>query len=129
MEGIVSILMQKDAFVSMLGASEKLIAESETALGLRFAKDYTDYIKAFGTASFCGHELTGVCNAHQLNVVEVTLLERQHNPNIAKDWYVVEQAHIDGIVIWQSTKGHIFKSIPNLKPVKVCNSLVEYVNM
>ncbi len=129
MEGIVSILKQKDAFVSMQGATERLIEQSEIALGLRFAKDYTAYVKAFGAASFYGHELTGVCNAHQLNVVEVSLSERQYNHDIPEEWYVVEQVHIDGIVIWQSTKGHIFKSIPNAKPVKVCDSLVEYVNM
>jgi hypothetical protein len=41
--------------------------------------------------------------------------------------YVVEQANIDGIVIWQSETGEVFQTMPNALPIKISDSLLEYL--
>lgn len=124
---IVDCLKEKEAFISLQGADEQAIENSEQALGVKFAKEYKNYVKAFGAASYYGHELTGVCNAPAIDVVAVTTQERDFSGDIPADWYVIEQAHIDGIVFWQDKKGFIHKTGPGKKPVKVCDSLLEYI--
>ena len=46
---------------------------------------------------------------------------------VPEGWYVIEQAHIDGIVFGQDWTGGVYKSQPSIKPVKVCNLLIEYI--
>lgn len=110
----------------MNGASEEEIKMAEQALNLRFATDYRTYIDAFGVASFAGHELTGVCKSKRLSVVDVTLEERNNN-TVPDDWYVLEQANIDGIVIWQDSNGTVYQTVPGAKAKKLCESLAEYI--
>ena len=62
-------------------------------MGVRFAKDYFQYVTQIGVASFDGHELTGICQSNRLDVVSVTRRERQKNPDIDEEWYVVEQTN------------------------------------
>ena len=73
-----------------------------------------------------GHELTGLGASSRLNVVDVTLEERQRNLNISPDWYVIEQTNIDGMVIWQSETGEIYQAV-NEAGKKICGSLMEYI--
>lgn len=42
--------------------------------------------------------------------------------------YVVEETHIDGIVIWQSESGEVFKAEYKDTPVKKFESFTEYVS-
>ena len=63
-----------------------------------------------------------------INVVDVTLAERNFCTNIPEGWYVIEQTHMDGIVIWQDEQGCIYKAISG-KIDKIHNSLKEYVAM
>ena len=84
-------------------------------------------IKEYGAVTFSGHELTGICNSKRLNVVDVTKEERKYN-KVPEDWYVIEQANIDDIVIWQDTNGAVYQTMPNKKPIKLCNSLLEYID-
>ena len=87
-----------------------------------------EYVAAFGAASFAGHELTGVCGSKRLNVVPVTLEERS-NTTVPLDWYVLEQANIDGIVLWQDRSGAVYQTAPHIKPRKFCGSLAEYIEL
>lgn len=75
-----------------------------------------------------GNELTGVCGSKQLNVVPVTLEERS-NTTVPLDWYVLEQANIDGIVLWQDKSGAVYQTAPHIKPRKLCGSLAEYIEL
>lgn len=126
MSNIVAALRSFPDFIGGKGCNENAIASAEQALGLSFAVDYQEYLSAFGLASFDGHELTGICKSPRLDVVKVTLDEQKHSPD-ASGWYVVEQANIDDIVIWQSPVGAIYQTVYGLSPRKLCDSLVAYV--
>lgn len=73
--------------------------------------------------------LTGICNSPRLNVVDVTICERENNPDVPKYWYVLEQANIDGIVIWQNQKGEVYQTQPCREIKMIANSIVEYITM
>ena len=87
-----------------------------------------DSMRYYGAASYYGHELTGICKAARLNVVDVTQDERQYN-SVPVDWYVIEQTNIDGIVIWQTASGTIYETCPGSEADKICDSLEEYISL
>lgn len=127
MENIVSVLKQKEGFFSRIPASNEKIEEAERILKLKFAPEYRDYLSAFGAASFCGYELTGLCKIPQLNVVTVTLEEKKYH-EVPAAWYVIEQAHIDDIVVWQNEAGEIFQTGSGAGYTKIYGSLREYID-
>lgn len=126
MADIVKLMQKQPDFYAMKGVSEEEIRMAEQALSLRFAADYHKYIAAYGVASFAGHELTGICKSKRLNVIDVTIEERD-NTLVPTDWYVLEQANIDGIVIWQASDGVVYQTVANTKAKKLCGSLAEYI--
>ena len=129
MADFISMLSSLPDFYSLTGASEEQIAQAERALSLRFADDYRQYVRAFGAVSAAGHELTGVCASSRLIAVEVTLSAKAAQPAIPRDWYVLEEANIDGIVIWQSGAGEVFQSQPGAEPVKLAGGICEYLSL
>lgn len=108
--------------------SEEAIHIAEEKLKLNFAKDYREYLSEIGVVALCGHELTGLTNSPRVNVVDVTQLERKVNTALPLNWYVIEQANIDGIVLWQSEDGLIYQTEPGGSPQKVCTNLSEYID-
>ena len=129
MTGIIQKLRALSSFCSLSGASAEQISNAEKALALRFADDFREYLLAFGIASSDGHEFTGICNSKRLNVVDVTLSERSINPTIPRDWYVLEEANIDGIVIWQSGTGEVFQTQPGREAIKLAVSICDYLEL
>ena len=129
MADLINSLSSLPDFYSLTGASEEQIAQAERALSLRFADDYRQYVRAFGAVSAAGHELTGICASRRLNVVDVTLSARAAQPAIPRDWYVLEEANIDGILVWQSGAGEVFQTQPGAEPVKLAASIREYLNL
>lgn len=127
MGNIVDKLRKKDCFCSLKGVSEEEIRKAEQTLGLTFAKEYRDYLQAFGLASFRGHELTGIVKSPRLNVVTQTMLEKETNFHVPDNFYVIEIANIDGIIIWQKDTGEIFKTIFDSAPTLICKSLGDYI--
>ena len=123
---ILDVLRNAPDFIGGKGCGNVAISDAEQALGIRFAPDYRAYLQKIGLACFDGHELTGICKAFRLNVVDVTLDERKQCPDAA-GWYVVEQANVDGIVMWQAPSGEIYQTMPGVSARKICNSLTEYV--
>ena len=107
--------------------SECSIQNAEKELHLSFSNDYREYIKHYGTITFYGHEITGISKARYKNVVAVTLQEREFCFCVDDNWYVIERTNIDDIVIWQSSSGEIFQTKPNSKPIKIFDSLVDYI--
>ena len=95
---------------------------------LRFADDYKEYLHQFGAVSCGGHELTGFSEDANLDVVKVTGKNLESNPNVKMPLYVIEETHIDGIVIWQSQSGEVFKAEYKDTPVKIFESFTEYVS-
>jgi hypothetical protein len=115
-------------FYAEEGASLLRIEEAEKALKLKFAPDFKECLHEFGAVSIDGHELTGISADKNLDVVEVTGKNRERL-NLKKGLYVIEEAHIDGIVIWQDSDGIIYETAPNLDAKKIANSLAEYLGI
>lgn len=127
MSNITEAIQSLPYFYPDTGASAESIINAEKRLGVTFSEDYREYVKAFGDASANGHELTGVTDEDRIDVVSVTLAERKRNSTIPLEMYVVEQTHVDRIVIWQDTRGLIYQTIPGDKPKMISRSLIEYV--
>lgn len=115
-------------FISGSGIPKAQILEAENLLDLKFSDEYKHYLLNIGIASADGHEFTGITQIERLNVVSVTLEERKNNPKVPLNFYVIEQANIDGIVIWQSENGEIYQTMPNSEPIKRYDSFSEYID-
>lgn len=74
-----------------------------------------------------GIELSGIAKSKHRSVVSLTEQERALNPNVSHTMYVIENTCVDGIIIWQDTKGKIYQTKPESKPKKIADSLVEYI--
>lgn len=127
MKSIIEELKNKRDFYSEKGATAEQIESAEKELKLKFAEDYKEYLLQFGTVSCGGHELTGFSADASLDVVHVTIENIKCNPNIKKSFYVIEETHIDGIVIWQSESGEIYSAEYKDEPQRIYGSLAEYI--
>lgn len=126
MNNIIEALQNAPDYIGGTGRTEEEIQNAEKLLGVEFASDYRCYLNEIGLACINGHELTGICKPSRLNVVDVTLSQRQRVAD-ACTWYVIEEMGIDGIVIWQAPSGDIFQTIPGTKARKIFDSLTEYI--
>lgn len=127
MENIVEILLSMPDLLSSKGASIADICSAESELFLEFSEDYKQYVRHFGIVAYDGHELTGICKSSHLNVVDVTKAERIKAKLVPADFYVIEIANIDGIVIWQKSTGEIFKTVFDSPPTQICESFCGYI--
>ncbi|WP_311487361.1 SMI1/KNR4 family protein [uncultured Anaerococcus sp.] len=126
MNDIIKTLKYAPDFIGGTGRTEAEIESAEKELGINFAPDYKTYLKEIGLACFDGHELTGICEDLRLDVVHVTKDQWENNPE-AKNYYVIEEANIDGIVIWQDFSGKIYMTEGNSKPKLIADSLAAYI--
>lgn len=108
-------------------ASIEQIIEAEKELGVNFADDYIKYVKKYGVISAKGIELTGVTSYKRLSVVFITKKERNINPNIPANMYVIENTAIDGLITLQDETGKVYTITPNETPKLSYNSLSEYI--
>lgn len=129
MSSIVDLLREKKYFACERSVSLEDIENAERGLGLTFAKDYREYVQECGTASFEGHELTGISKDLNLDVVSVTKNALSQNPRIDTPLYVIEETHIDGIVIWQAPDKKVYRTDMGTEPIKIAESLADYINM
>lgn len=109
--------------------SSKEVQDAEIQLGCIFAPEYNKYVTEFGCIAYDGHELTGITPIKRLNVVQVTYSNREVDMSVPKNWYVIEELHIDGIVAWQDSYGNVYLKSPTTKAKKICGSLCEYLEM
>lgn len=127
MSNIIKIIKELPALLPLKPATESEIVDTEIQLCLHFAVEYKEYLAEFGAILADGIELTGIAKSEHRNVVLVTKQEWKLNINVPRTMYVIENVAIDGIVIWQNWQGEIFKSTPHNAPVKIAESLVEYL--
>ena len=127
MTDIIKVINSKDGVIHGKETNENEIKQAELELGLRFADDYRNYIKQFGCMVIGSREFTGISLQENYNVVSTTKAQRNYNKNIPENSYVIEQLNIDGIIIWQSSNGEVFQTSPNTAPMKIADSLVEYI--
>lgn len=109
------------------GVSVKEIEQAETKLNVKFSKDYIEVLNNFGVLLVNGHEIIGLGSSARLNVIDITTEERELNLEINPKWYVIEQANIDRVVIWQNKQGEIFQTQPEYGFKKIADSLLEYI--
>lgn len=128
MSQIINVIKSLPDLLHLKPATKMSITDAELQLRVTFANDYKEYLSAFGAIMASGIELTGIAKAEHRNVVQVTLKERQLNSKIPHNMYVIEDTHIDGIVIWQDTNGNIYKSQPGADPQIISDSLVDYIS-
>ena len=129
MKNIIDFMKQYDDFIGGKGVSEKEVLRAEKQLAVHFAGDYREYLLSFGTAMINGHELTGLGNSERVNVVSVTdeYLNRNHIEEIPKNWYVIDDTGIDGIITWQSSDGNIYEETSG-RIKKISDSLMDYIS-
>ena len=126
MNDIIKTLKNTPDFIGGTGRTDTEIESAQEKLGLKFADDYKTYLRKIGLACFDGHELTGICEDPRLNVVDVTISNQEDNPK-KSSCYVIEEANIDGIVIWQDASGLIYMTEPNVKVKKIAESLADHI--
>ncbi|WP_019323553.1 SMI1/KNR4 family protein [Streptococcus mutans] len=107
----------------------KEVAKAETILGITFAKDYREALAKFGNFEVNNHEFTGVQFENYLNIVVATVDNREYCHEDTTKMYVIEELGVDGIAIWQNSKGEIFQTIPRkeVKPEKIYDTFLEYL--
>lgn len=127
MSKIVETIESLDGLIKLKPATKSQIREAEQSLKLKFASEYKEYLEAFGAITADGIELTGITKSNHVNVVYQTKKEWDLNENVPHNMYVVENLNIEGIIIWQDSKGAIYRSRPNHEPKRINKSLAEYV--
>ena len=126
MNELIKTISNLPNFYAEKGVPVAQIEQAEKLLGLEFSLDFKMCLREFGAVSVSGHEFTGFSADKNLNVVEVTQKNRRKN-TVEQNLYVIEEAHIDGIVIWQDASGNIYETTPNSKAKKIAHSLTDYL--
>lgn len=127
MSRIIEIINNLPELLSMKPATEEQITDAEIDLAISFSDEYKEYLRAFGSIMADGIELSGITKSEYRNVISMTKQEWELNSNVPHTMYVIENTHIDGIVTWQDNSGCVYKTEPNKKPVKIADSMAEYL--
>lgn len=127
MSKITEIIDRLPNLLLLKPADEKAISEAEQTLDIKFSNEYKEYLMTYGAILADGIELTGIAKSDYRNVVEVTKQNWELNSKVSKKLYVIEDTRVDGIVIWQDCEGGIYKTTPNLEPIKIFDNLVDYL--
>ena len=127
MSYIKSIIEKLPEMEFLQPATEKQIKSAEEKLGLRFAEEYREYLSYFGMVWSDIIAISGICDDEDYEVVALTDKLKKIYLGIPSDFYVIEDVGVDGLVIWQSGTGEIYQSIPNTNPVKIFDSLSDFL--
>lgn len=107
--------------------SQGLIIKSECSLGVKFAEDYTLFLRNFGDMFYNHNEILGLNADHFDDCVSNTLEARKEDETIPDNLYVISSAGIDGILYLQGSNGVIYQHIPFNKCTIKANSLEEFI--
>ena len=127
MSNIIETVNSLPDLLQLKSATITEITDAEFQLKISFADEYKEYLLAFGAILADGIELTGIAKSDYRNVIFVTKREWALNTNVPHSLYVIENIGVDGIIIWQDASGYIYKSTPNSKPIKIADSLADYL--
>ncbi len=128
MKNIVEIINSLSNLLPLKPATSIQITDAELQLRISFANEYKEYLAAFGAIMADGIELTGITKSEHRNVVAQTKSEWKLNTKIPHNMYVIENTHVDGIIIWQDTNGLIYQSSPSSDAKQIARSLAEYIS-
>lgn len=124
---MIKKIREAEDFAALGAASEEQIAGVEEELQLAFAADYREYLSAFGAATFCGKEMTGICSSQRLSVVAVTQRARNYYKSFPDDAYVVEELLFDHFLVIQKADGSVFSYGSNESEELLAESLSLYL--
>ena len=127
MKSIVETIQSLPNMISFKPATNREIMNAEIELRVSFAEEYKSYLLAFGAIVATGIELTGIAKAKHRDVILVTKQEWDMNVNVPHTMYVIENTGIDGIIIWQSSEGKIYRTTTGSQPVQIAESMNEYI--
>lgn len=128
MYDVIEFLQSKGELLTGKAVAKEDIEKIEEQLGVSFANDYKKIVSTYGFVCVDGYEITGITNAKRLNVYEVTIKERESVACDMSGTYVIEQTHIDDIVIWQSASGEVYQTKGNHEPIKIADGIINYLN-
>lgn len=94
---------------------------------MEFPNEYKEYLKEYGAISFFGTEWTGLNVEDYIDVVRVTVKERELNKNFPLKYFVLENLGIDGLLTIVSENGKVFSWNPDGKINLIAENLVDYL--
>ena len=121
-KSIVDVIKTKKEVIIGKGVSAEMVHKAEKELNVSFAEDYREYLLNYGLLMCCGHELTGLGKNERTHVVFVTKQMKELINGIPDNWYVLENANIDGVIIWQDTTGNVY-----FNTKKIYSSLLDFI--
>ncbi|MCR4577105.1 MAG: SMI1/KNR4 family protein [Clostridiales bacterium] len=127
MKDWIATIVAENMLGNAIGTSSESILNIEKNLGVRFSKEYKEFLSSIGVCMFNGHEIVGISQYSGLDVLSTTNEARELNPDVPANFYVIENAHFDGIYIWQDETGAVYQTYPNCQPKKIADSLYEYL--
>ena len=123
----LDMIRDNNLFKTAHPAAPEEIDHAEEQLGLTFAADYRKFLLAIGSSICFDHEIKGISEDYNLNVVISTIEAREHFEQLPQSWYVIEDPHIDGILILQREDGSIYQIAPGMTPMKIASNLENYL--
>lgn len=129
MNQISEFLRTLPKYYNSKAATCEQIIEAEKKLNLKFSREYIDYLKEYGAISFGGHEITGLNVDDYLDVVAVTLAEREINNDFPKNCLVLQNLGIEGILVLSDTEGKVYEYSKGHELKKIAESLYEYLKL
>lgn len=126
-KNIIDIINSKQDLLHSKGATIDEIEKLAERTQVSFADEYVVYLKTFGIIALDGHEFTGVSNSKRMNVADVTLEYKGIYHCKLDGLYVIEDTDFDGIIMWQSCDGKVYKTIGDSEPRLAYESLSDYI--
>lgn len=127
MTNIVELIKSLPDMLMLTPADDVQISGAQKKLGIEFADEYKEYLKAFGAILADGIELSGIAKSKHRNVVDLTEKEWGLNDKVPHTMYVIENTSVDGIIIWQDGEGKVYQTSPGSAPTKIAVSLYDFI--
>lgn len=106
---VITKLAESDEMYSLGEVERSEIEAAESALEVKFASDFVEYVQKYGAISIGATELCGVTDDPNCSVVERTKEMREYYANFPKDCYMVEDTGMEGAVHVQFSNGEIYQ--------------------
>ncbi len=141
MNELIAAMKKMPGFLKTETVGLEIIAEAQKKLDVEFSSEFIKYLQEIGEFTATGIEFTGIFFSKSWNrivesVVDETMSERalakEYGYLIPNDFYLIHNLGVDGILIWQNSKGEIYQTVRGASlsspPKKIYGSLLEYFN-
>lgn len=105
---------------------DSIILEAEKELDFKFDNEYKIFIKNFGVLRLGSSEVFGLGVDGYLNIVNTTVEEREIYGNILKEFIVIQDYGIGGILITLDEDGSVYEFRNNINK-KIYNSFYDFL--